>query len=48
MIKKAFQLGRSERGGEAYFFLYVEPLSDARTTLEDFFNILLMCDFCPS
>jgi hypothetical protein len=42
MFKKAVQQGRSERGGEAYFVLYVEPLSDARTKLEDFFNILLM------
>jgi hypothetical protein len=32
---------RSERSGEAYFFPYVEPLSAARTKLEDFFNILL-------
>ncbi len=31
--------GRSERKGEAYFG-YVEPLSEARTTLEAFFNIL--------
>jgi hypothetical protein len=41
MFKKAVQQGRSERGGEAYFFLYVEPLSDAKTPLADFFNILL-------
>ena len=41
MFKKAFRRGRSERGGEAYSLLYVEPLSDARTKLEDFFNILL-------
>jgi hypothetical protein len=41
MVKKAFQQGRSERRGEAYSLPYVEPLSDARTTLEDFFNILL-------
>ena len=40
MFKKAFQQGRSERRGEAYFGRYVEPLSDARTKLEDFFNIL--------
>jgi hypothetical protein len=33
--------GRSERGGEAYSFPYVEPLSEARTKLEVFFNILL-------
>jgi hypothetical protein len=41
MFKKAFRQGRSERRGEAYSFLYVEPLSDARTKLEGFFNILL-------
>jgi hypothetical protein len=41
MFKKAFQQGRRERGVEAYCLLYVEPLSDARTKLEDFFNILL-------
>jgi hypothetical protein len=33
MFKKAVQRGRSERGGEAYSFPYVEPLSDARTKL---------------
>jgi hypothetical protein len=32
---------RSKRGGEAYAFRYVEPLSAARTKLADFFNILL-------
>ncbi len=37
----AVQRGRSERRGEAYSFPYVEPLSDARTKLADFFNILL-------
>ena len=41
MFKKAVQQGRSERRGEAYSGPYVEPLSDARTKLEDFFNILL-------
>jgi len=39
MFKKAFQRGRSERGPEAYFSQYVEGPSDARTTLEAFFNI---------
>jgi hypothetical protein len=34
--------GRSERRGEADFVPYVEPLSDARTKLADFFNILLL------
>ncbi len=41
MFKKAVQQGRSERGGEAYLLRYVEPLSEARTKLEAFFNILL-------
>ena len=41
MFKKAFQQGRSERRGEAYAFWYVEPLSDARTKLGGFFNVLL-------
>ena len=41
MLKKAVQQGRSERRSEAYFGPYVEPLSDARTTLADFFSILL-------
>jgi hypothetical protein len=42
MFKKAVQRGRSERRGEAYSSPYVEPLSDARTKLADFFNILLV------
>ena len=42
LFKKAFQRGRSERRGEAYSVPYVEPLSDARTKLEDFFNSLLV------
>jgi len=33
--------GRSERRGESYSLPYAEPLSDARTQLEDFFSILL-------
>ncbi len=41
MFKKAFRQGRSERGGESHSLPYAEPLSDARTPLEDFFNILL-------
>ena len=40
MFKKAVQQGRRERSGEAYFGLYVEPLSETRTPLADFFNIL--------
>ncbi len=55
MFKKVVQRGRSERGGEAYRGpvalstatgeRYVEPLSDARTKLEAFFNILLGSEF---
>ena len=41
MLKLAVQQGRNERGGEAYAS-YVEPLSEARTTLADFFSILLV------
>ena len=41
MVKKAVQRGRSKRRGEAYLELYVEPLSDVRTKLAGFFNILL-------
>ncbi len=41
MFKKTSQRGRSERKGEAYSCLYVEPLSETRTKLEAFFNILL-------
>jgi hypothetical protein len=40
-LKKAVQQGRSKRRGDAYSPLYVEPLSAARTKLEDFFNSLL-------
>jgi hypothetical protein len=42
MFKRAVQRGRSERRGEAYSVPYVEPLSDARTKLVDFFNIMLL------
>lgn len=35
----AVQRGRSKRGGEAYSFPYVEPLSAARTKLADIFNL---------
>jgi len=42
----AVQQGRSEQGGEAYSILYVEPLSDARTPLADFFSILLTRLLC--
>jgi len=40
MLKKFVQQGRSERSGEAYSVPYVEPLSDARTPLADFFSVL--------
>ena len=42
MVKKAVRQGRSEREAEAYFFPYVEVLSEARTTLAAFFNILFV------
>jgi hypothetical protein len=41
MRKKAAQQGRSEQRGESYSVPYVEPLSEARTPLADFFRILL-------
>jgi len=41
MLKKAAQQGRSKRRGDAYSVQYVEPLSEARTKLADFFSILL-------
>ena len=37
----AVQRSRSERRGESYSVPYVEPLSDARTKLADFFSIVL-------
>jgi hypothetical protein len=40
-VQKGLRARRSERRGEAYSVLYVEPLSHTRTKLEDFFNILL-------
>jgi hypothetical protein len=48
MFKKAVQRGRSEQRGDAYSELYVEPLSDARTKLAAFFNILLVIATAPS
>jgi len=41
MFKKAARRGRSERKAEAYSWRYVEALSDVRTKLGAFFNILL-------
>jgi hypothetical protein len=41
MLKKAVRQGRSERRG-GRMLQYVEPLSDARTMLAVFFNILLL------
>jgi hypothetical protein len=50
MLKKFVQQGRRERRGDAYSVPYVEPLSDARTPLADFFSILLdhMCVLYPT
>jgi len=45
MLKKAVQHGRSERRSEAHFVSYVEPLSEARAPLADFFSILLGWSF---
>ena len=39
MFKRSVEQGRSERDAEAYSGSYVEALSDARTKLEDRFNI---------
>lgn len=41
MRKKAIQQGRSNARGRGVPLRYVEPLSDARTPLVDFFRILL-------
>ena len=41
LFKKAVQQGCSEKRDDAYSPLYVEPLSEARTKLADFFNSLL-------
>src|SRR5574340_1410428 len=41
MFKKAVHRGRSELRGSSYSAPYDEPLSDARTKLAGFFNILL-------
>ncbi len=41
VLKKAVQQSRSEQRGDAYSVPYVEPLSEARTLLSDFFSILL-------
>lgn len=37
--------GRSDRRAEGVLFAVRETLSDARTKLEDFFNILLISQF---
>ena len=37
----AVQQGRSNRRDDAYPWRYVEPLSDVRTPLADFFSILI-------
>ena len=41
MVKKAVQRGRSDARRRGVPLRYVEPLSDARTKLVDFFIILL-------
>ena len=41
MVKKAVQRGRSDARRQGVPLRYVEPLSDARTKLADFFTILL-------
>jgi len=41
LFRKAVQQGRSKRRGESYSLPYVEPLSAARTPLEDVVNSLL-------
>jgi hypothetical protein len=46
-VQKDRQRGRSERGGESYSLPYVEPLSDARTKLAAFFNILPAASTVP-
>ena len=40
VLKTVVQQGRSERKSEAYCFRYVEGVSEARTKLEDFYDIL--------
>ena len=47
MLKKPVQQGRSEQRGESYFVSYAESLSEARTTLADFFSILLVPSGMP-
>ncbi len=42
MFKKTVQRGRSERRPEAYPLGYGEDLSEVRTTLAGFFNILTL------
>ena len=41
MLKKAVQQGRSKRRGNVYSVRYGEPLSEVRTPLAGFFNVLL-------
>jgi hypothetical protein len=47
LFKKAVRQGRSERRGRGVPLWYVEPLSEARTPLADFFNSLLVGLFSP-
>jgi hypothetical protein len=41
MLKTFVQQGRREQRGDAYSIPYVESLSDASTSLADFFSFLL-------
>jgi hypothetical protein len=41
LFKKAVRQGRNERRCDVYSVPYVEPLSDVRTPLAEFFNSLL-------
>jgi hypothetical protein len=41
MLKKAVSKAAASEGPKAYLLRYVEGLNDARTTLADFFSILL-------
>lgn len=41
MFERAVQRGRSDRQGNSYSAQYGEPPSAAKTSLADFFNILL-------
>ena len=44
MFRKAVRQGRNERKPEAYCLSYVDGLSEARTTLADFCNMLVRAE----